>query len=272
MTRIFTPGIMPPSGRADLGWWFAFRGSKLLVQSEGKDRQIPHLMSLAEVGLEPIRIQFLGTLDNQPCYSAELPNDAAIPNGMALQGLRELYGTLDEDLFALGGRAVQIMEWDRTHQFCGHCATPMTQLPTERAKRCPNCGLVNYPRLSPAIIVLIAWGEKLLLARAPHFPAEMYGLVAGFVEPGESLEETIVREVREEVGIDIKNLRYFGSQPWPFPNSLMIGFTAEYEAGEIAIDPEELEAAAWFDKQNLPNIPPKISIARKLIDWFVTQP
>ena len=214
----------------------------------------------------------MGTLDNQFCCSAELPRDVKIPDGMALRGLRELYGTLDEDLFALSGRAVQVVEWDRTHQFCGHCATPMTQLPTERAKRCPNCGLVNYPRLSPAVIVLIKRGEELLLARAPHFPTGMHGLIAGFVEPGESLEDTIVREVHEEVGITIKHPRYFGSQPWPFPNSLMLGFIADYDAGEITIDPQELEVAAWFHKHNLPLIPPKISIARKLIDWFVAQP
>lgn len=272
MSRLFTPGILPPDKQIAACWWFAFRGNKLLVQVQGEESQVPYLTSLTEIGLEPVRIQFLGTLDNQPCYSAELPVEAAIPDGMSLRGLRELAGTLDEDLFALSGRAVQIVEWDRTHQFCGHCATPMTQLPNERAKRCPQCGLVNYPRLSPAAIVLIARGEELLLARAPRFPAGMYGLVAGFVEPGESLEDTIKREVCEEVGITIKNLRYFGSQPWPFPNSLMVGFTAEYDEGEIIIDPQELEAAAWFHKHNLPVIPSSISIARKLIDWFVAQP
>lgn len=272
MNRIFVPGTVFPNEPTAPGWWFAFSGNQLLVRTDGKDSQVPWLVSLAEIGLDPVRTQYLGTLDSQPCYSAELPRDAAIPADMELRGLRELYGTLDEELFAASGRAVQIVEWDRTHQFCGHCATPMTQLPTERAKRCPNCGLVNYPRLSPAVIVLIARDETLLLARAPHFPAGVYGLIAGFVEPGESLEDTIVREVREEVGITIQDLRYFGSQPWPFPNSLMIGFTAQYEAGEIAIDSQELEAADWFDKQNLPILPPKISIARKLIDWFVAQP
>lgn len=253
------------------GWWFAFSGNKLLVQVDRRSHSIPWLNSLADIGLDPIRTQFLGTLDNHPCYSAELPREVKIPTNMSLRGLRELYSTLDEDLFALSGRAVQIMEWDRTHQFCGYCATPMAQLVTERAKRCPNCELVNYPRLSPAVIVLIMRGEELLLARAPHFPKDMYGLIAGFVEPGESLEETIAREVYEEVGITVKHPRYFGSQPWPFPNSLMIGFTAQYEAGELAIDSQELEAAAWFHKDNLPTIPPKISIAHKLIDWFVAQ-
>jgi NAD+ diphosphatase len=216
-----------------------------------------------------VRSQFLGTLDNQPCYSAELPKDTIVPKGMTLLGLRQLYATLDEDLFALSGRAIQIMEWDRTHQYCGCCATLTTQLPHERAKRCPNCRLVNYPRLSPAVIVLISRGEELLLARASRFPAGMYGLIAGFVEPGESLEETIVREVREEVGIEIEDIRYFGSQPWPFPNSLMIGFTATYASGDIVIEPQELVEAGWFSKHNLPQIPPKLSIARKLIDSFV---
>jgi NAD+ diphosphatase len=270
MHRTFIPGIAPPEVQSEPAWWFAFVGNKLLVRVEGMVSHIPNLISLTEIGLMPVRSQFLGTLDTRSCYSAELAKDALIPDGMTLLGLRELYGTIDDDLFALSSRAIQIMEWDRTHQYCGHCATPTTQLPTERAKRCPNCGLVNYPRLSPAVIVLISRGEEILLARAPRFRSGMYGLIAGFVEAGESLEETIVREVREEVGIEVKDIRYFGSQPWPFPNSLMIGFTASYASGEIAIDPQELEDAAWFSKDNLPLIPPKLSIARKILDWFIS--
>ncbi|HAA30210.1 MAG TPA: NAD(+) diphosphatase [Cyanobacteria bacterium UBA8553] len=270
MHRIFIPGIASPAVQSEPAWWFAFVGSKLLVTLEGTLTTIPNLISLTDIGLVPVRTQFLGTLDNQPCYSAELPKDVSLPDGMALQGLRELYGTLDEDFFVLSGRAIQIVEWDRTHQYCGHCATRTTQLPHERSKRCPNCGLVNYPRLSPAVIMLVSRGEELLLARAPRFPAGMYSVLAGFVEPGESLEETVVREVREEVGIEVKDIRYFGSQPWPFPNSLMIGFTATYASGEIAIAPEELTDAAWFSKHNLPQVPSKLSIARKLIDWFVS--
>lgn len=269
MRRTFIPGIAPPSILSEPACWFAFVGNKLLVV-EGTTVQLPQLVHLTEIGLNPVRTQFLGRLDNQPCYSAELPKDAPIPAGMDLRGLRELYGSLDEDLFVLSGRAIQIMEWDRTHQYCGHCATPTMQLENDRAKRCPNCGLVNYPRLSPAMIVLVSQDDLLLLARAPRFPTGMYGLIAGFVEPGESLEQTVVREVREEVGIEVKDIRYFGSQPWPFPNSLMIGFTATYASGEITIDPHELEDAAWFPKHNLPKLPPPVSIARKLIDWFVS--
>nr|WP_290224763.1 NAD(+) diphosphatase [Trichocoleus desertorum] len=272
MHRTFIPGTAAPEVQSSSAWWFAFLGHKLLVQVNGTSTTIPHLVNLAAIGLVPVRIQFLGTLDGEPCYSAELSQDAAIPGNMAVRGLRKLYGVLDEDLYVIGSRAVQIMEWDRTHQYCGCCGTPTTQLPTERAKRCPKCGLANYPRLSPAVIVLISRDEEVLLARAPRFPPGMYSVLAGFVEPGESLEETVAREVREEVGIEIKDIRYFGSQPWPFPNSLMIGFTATYASGEIVVQLAELTDAAWFHKQHLPQVPPRPSIARKLLDWFVSTP
>ncbi|NJR67192.1 MAG: NAD(+) diphosphatase [Leptolyngbyaceae cyanobacterium CRU_2_3] len=207
-------------------------------------------------------------LDGDACYEVELATDTVPPDGMDLVGLRELHGVLEDDLFALGARAVQIKEWDRTHQYCGHCATVTVQMPNERAKRCPKCSLVSYPRLSPAIIVLVSRDDEVLLARAPRFPTTMYSVLAGFVEPGESLEETVIREVREEVGVEVKDIRYFGSQPWPFPNSLMIGFTATYAGGEIVPEPNEIVEAAWFHKHNLPQVPSKLSIARQLIDWF----
>jgi NAD+ diphosphatase len=270
MHRTFITGVTPPIEQSQSAWWFAFVDNKLLVESVGVNSQIPLLSDLAEIGLMPVRTQFLGTLDNQDCYCAELPKDTIAPPGMVTKGLRDLYGSLEEDFFALSGRAFQIVEWDRTHQYCGHCATKMIQLPNQRAKKCPNCRLVNYPRLSPAVIVLVTRGEQILLARAHRFKEPMYSVVAGFVEPGESLEETVIREVQEETGILVKDIRYFGSQPWPFPNSLMIGFTAVYASGDIIIDQRELVDAAWFDRNNLPPIPPKLSIARKLIDSFVS--
>jgi NAD+ diphosphatase len=189
---------------------------------------------------------------------------------MTLQSLRQLYPQLGDEQFAIAGRAVQLKEWNRTHQYCGHCATPTVQIDYERAKRCPKCGLVNYPRIAPAIIVLISRGEEILLARAPRFPEGMYSVLAGFVEPGESLEATLRREVKEEVGVDVQDIRYFGSQPWPFPHSLMIGFTATYAGGEIVPEPEEIVDAGWFHKDQLPAIPPKPSIARKLIEGFLS--
>ncbi|NET47833.1 MAG: NAD(+) diphosphatase [Merismopedia sp. SIO2A8] len=264
-------------------WWFVCQGSNLLVMASD-DVDCPSLPSTALVrslGLNMDNIQILGHLNQRLCVAIALPKDTSqdpsqnptknisIPAGGELRNLRSLYGELREEWFAIAARAVQIVEWDRTHRYCGHCATPMIQMPTEWAKECPNCALRQYPRLSPAVIMLVHRGDELLLARAPRFRPGMYSVLAGFVEPGESLEEAVAREVHEEVGIHIKNIRYFGSQPWPFPNSLMIGFVAEYDSGILTPDLNEIEAAAWFKKQDIPPVPGKLSIARKLIDWFV---
>lgn len=267
MPPTFIPGVEPPPTPSKAALWFAFMGRELLLNMQGDAVALPSGPTLP--GLKPIRTQFLGMLEGRPCYSAELALDSQLPEDMKVEGLRQLYGVLSDETFAIAGRAYQIMEWDRTHQYCGHCATPTTQQSHERAKRCPKCGLVFYPRLSPAVIMLISRGPALLLARAHRFPVGRYSILAGFVEPGESLEETVIREVREEVGIEIKDIRYFGSQPWPFPNSLMIGFTATYVSGEITPEPAEIADAAWFTKRNLPDIPSKASIARRMIDWFV---
>jgi NAD+ diphosphatase len=188
---------------------------------------------------------------------------------MSFLGLRQAYPRLGDDLFTVAGRAVQIVDWDRTHQFCGRCGAGMATLPGERAKACLRCGLHSYPRLSPSIIVRVSRGPAILLARSPRFPPGMYSVLAGFVEPGETLEQTIEREVSEEVGLALQNVQYFGSQPWPFPNSLMIAFTAEYAGGELRPDPAEIEDAAWFTPDNLPALPPPMSIARRMIDDFV---
>jgi NAD+ diphosphatase len=270
MTCDFVPGIVPPAEPNDRAWWFAFVGNQLLVRLDKEKAQIPNLPNLEIVGLQPIRSHYFGQWQGQPCYAAELAADAIAPAGMTLQSLRQLYPQLGDEQFAIAGRAVQLKEWNRTHQYCGHCATPTVQIDYERAKRCPKCGLVNYPRIAPAIIVLISRGEEILLARAPRFPEGMYSVLAGFVEPGESLEATLRREVKEEVGVDVQDIRYFGSQPWPFPHSLMIGFTATYAGGEIVPEPEEIVDAGWFHKDQLPAIPPKPSIARKLIEGFLS--
>jgi NAD+ diphosphatase len=188
---------------------------------------------------------------------------------MVFHGLRALFGRVDDRVFRLAGRAFQIMNWDRTHQFCSRCGHATRDKEDEAAKRCPECGFETFPTMAPAMIVAVTRGDKILLARAGRFPKEMYSVLAGFVEPGESLEECVRREIGEEVGVEVKNIRYFGSQAWPFPNSLMIAFTAEYGGGEIRIDEKEIVDAAWFRADNLPKIPDKISIARRLIDWFV---
>ena len=161
------------------------------------------------------------------------------------------------------------LTWDRTHQYCGQCGSHTEAMPGERARHCPTCGLHYYPRISPAVIVLVTKGDAMLLTRGLHFPPGFYGVLAGFVEAGESLEEAVVREIHEEAGIEVANIRYFGSQPWPFPHQMMVGFTATWASGEIRVDPTELADAAWFTRETLPTIPPSFSIARRLIDAFL---
>jgi NAD+ diphosphatase len=161
------------------------------------------------------------------------------------------------------------VEWSRTHRFCGRCGTATEQSPGERAKRCPACGLLAFPRLAPAVITLVERGDEVLLANGVSFGAPTYSCLAGFVEPGENLEEAVRREVGEEVGVQLGDVRYFASQPWPFPHSLMVGFQATWAAGEIEIDPEEIVDAGWFRADAMPLIPPGLSIARWLIDdWL----
>jgi NAD+ diphosphatase len=178
---------------------------------------------------------------------------------------------LNNDLSQIANYAVQILNWDKNFQFCGRCGTRTEELIKERAKRCPNCQFINYPRLSPAVIVAVIREDRILLARPKRFKSKMYSVLAGFVEPGETLGECVKREVLEETNVLVKNICYFGSQPWPFPDSLMVGFTAEYKSGKIEIDKEELLEANWFKADGLPETPTKISIAGHLIDWFVNK-
>ncbi|HJQ29087.1 MAG TPA: NAD(+) diphosphatase, partial [Rubrobacter sp.] len=189
------------------------------------------------------------------------------------QGLRSFFYGVDGEFFRMAGRAKQFVGWHRTHRFCGRCGGRTVPAPGELAKRCTRCGMMHYPRLSPAAIVLVRRGDRILLARSPGFPPGLYSVLAGFVEPGESIEEAVVREVREEVGIEVENVRYFGSQPWPFPSSLMVGFTADYADGQLSPEPGEIEDAGWYTADELPEIPvrvpARVSIARAMIDDFV---
>jgi NAD+ diphosphatase len=270
-TMNFIPSYRYTGKSNEPAWWFAFSDFKLLVDLKEGGARIPCVEDLSPLGLTPLRKAFLGLLDGRPCYSAECGPDALPPEGMAFRGLRGLFAELGDELFTLAGRALQIVYWDRTHQFCSQCGTPTVDKSEERAKICHKCSFVSFPRMSPAIIVAVQKGDQILLARASRFPDGMYSVLAGFVEPGESLEQCVRREVKEEVGIEVKNIRYFGSQPWPFPNSLMVGFTAAYAGGKIRIDQKEIVDAGWFKVEKLPKIPDKISIARRLIDWFVAK-
>jgi NAD+ diphosphatase len=248
------------------GHWFVFRGSELLVRVDDQAARLPREEELEVSLADPHAV---GELLGEICWTVELDAAAEPPEGMTFFGLRRLWGLLSEEAWRLAGRAVQIVDWDRNHRFCGRCGTPTERHPAERSRVCPRCGLQHFPRLSPAVITLIEDGERMLLARSPHFAPGVYSTLAGFVEPGESLEEAVVREVREEVGVELTDLRYFSSQPWPFPNSLMIGFVARYAGGEIRPQEDEIEDARWFTRDDLPVLPGPMSIARRLIEDFL---
>jgi NAD+ diphosphatase len=255
-----------PTGRC-----LAFARGDLLVTESGDEVRFPSWDDLRHLDVLTLRSQFLGDLDDEPLWSAELAPDFVPPEGLSLLNLRSLHGRVTDEVFALAGRAAQIVAWDRDHQHCGRCGMHTEPVPNERARRCPMCGLISYPRLSPAIIVLIERGDEILLARGHQFAPGRFGIVAGFVEPGESLEEAVQREIREEIALDVADITYFGSQPWPFPHGIMIGFRAQYAGGEVSLDDGELAEAGWYTVDNLPTVPQKLSIARRLIDAWAAE-
>jgi NAD+ diphosphatase len=232
----------------------------------------PRLADLRQTRLAGERGHLLGRLDGVPVLALRLSAEAQAPTGWELTGLRGLWDRLPDEHFLLAGRAFQILEWERTHRYCGVCGTATEHMRSEHGMRCPACGQTAYPRLTPAVIVRVEKGDEILLAQGVRFPpGGFYSVLAGFVEPGESLEDTVHREIREEVGIEVADLRYFGSQSWPFPHSLMIGFVCQWAGGELRPDPEELHDAGWFRFDALPKLPGRLSIARRLIDDFVAQ-
>ncbi|HLX79358.1 MAG TPA: NAD(+) diphosphatase [Burkholderiales bacterium] len=267
--------------------WFVFKGDRLLVElgppspRPSDDPRVPARPSWARLPLqnnnnilwfEPARTLYLGRLAGTDCWAAEAPAEAPPPPaGMAWEGLRALFTVLDDAHFALAGRAIQLVDWDRGHRYCGRCGTPTEAKPEERARVCPACRFSAYPRLAPAVMALVRREGEILLGRSPHFPPGMYSALAGFVEPGETLEQCLAREVEEEVGVRVSRIRYFDSQPWPFPNSLMIAFVCDWASGEIRPQAGEIEAANWFKVLQLPKLPSRISIARRLIDAVVEE-
>ena len=272
----FEPLWAAPEGAGDDGLWFVFHRANLLVYT-GQDT--PMLPMPADVlsGSVPIDregARFVGMLGATPVWAAraERPN---APDNHAYENMRMLFNRMPDDLLAIGGRAVQMLEFDRTHRFCGACATPTEIHEGGRSRKCPNCGETSYPRVSPAMMVLIkrdvGGRRQLLLARSGRFQRGMYSALAGFVEPSESIEECIHREAFEEVGLKVTNLRYFSSQGWPFPNSLMIAYVADYEGGDIVPQEGEIEDAQWFDLDNLPGLPHRLSIARRLINSVIAE-
>lgn len=266
----FVPALEAPAAPSASQLWFVVRGAALVARREGESLTLPSRDEVRDWGLDPGHAHYLGRLDEQDCFALDL-GAAEAPAPWALCSLRSLIAALDDARFGVAGRAVQIVQFAEAHRYCGRCGTPTVATAGERCLRCPACDHRAYPRVSPAIIVLVRRGRAALLAHASRFPEGLYSTLAGFVEPGESLEETLEREVLEEVGVRVKAVRYFGSQPWPFPHSLMVGFVAEHASGEIAVDGEEIVDARWFEPEALPLLPPRASIARRLIDAWLAE-
>jgi NAD+ diphosphatase len=257
----FAPGV---TSTAPEGRLYVIAGQALCVtyDASGGEPRVP-------VGPVPRSALYLGELDGAPCFAWLLADGEAAPEGTDPIALRQLFGALPDDDFRIAGRALGITAWDRDHRYCGRCSSPTERSQAERVRTCSRCGHTAYPRLSPAIIALVERDGRALLARNARFPLPFFSTLAGFVEVGESLEAAVAREIHEEAGIAITDIRYFGSQPWPFTGSLMIGFTARWAGGEIVCEPTEIADAEWFSPDELPRIPPKLSIARELIDDFV---
>lgn len=261
----FVPLLTAPSSTSSASALnFVFRGDELLVSAE--DLSLPDGYALAMMDIANAQCQPVGSLDQRYCQTTWQTRDTLACDGYVWRKLRTLFGMFNAELMAVAGRAFQIAEWARTHRFCGNCGTATTHTPGERCMGCPACGMVAYPRISPAMMVLIKREDSILLARHAASPTQFFTALAGFLEAGESAEDAVHREVFEEVGLKVKNIQYFGSQPWPFPHSLMIAFTAEYVSGDITVDETEIAEARWFGPQDtVPKIPYGVSIASDLI-------
>jgi len=261
--------IIPPENFTGQIIILVYHDMEILVEKEKDGNPIPQynkIIAYYDLSRPPVPIGII----NGIYYSAlNIDDKMDIPKNTEFMNVRHLYRTSNEDLFYLAGLGRQIADWDRTFRFCGKCGSLTTNHPEERAKVCPSCGHTSYPKISPAMICSVTRGNEILLARGSKFTQPVYSVLAGFVEPGETLEETVEREIMEETSISVKNIRYFGSQPWPFSSSMMVAFTAEYDSGEILIDQKEILDAGWFSPDDLPMLPTPYSIARRLIMDFV---
>jgi len=253
-------------------YWFIFQNDLLLLRKISTEYELPTHTILSQLKPHFLRQHHLGEFNKSNCYCAEIEIGVSLPSEIVPVPLRKAFEILGTDWYVAAAKAFSIIHWDKNHQYCGRCGNITIHKPGTFERVCDFCKLSLYPRISPSVIVLIRKDDNILMSRSPHFPPGAYGLIAGFVEVGESIEEAVFREVKEEVNIEIKNLHYFGSQSWPFPDSLMIGFTADYASGEIKIDEKEIEAAGWYRYDNLPGRPSSsVSIAKKLIDHFVNE-
>lgn len=272
MPPLFLRAYPPAEPSPGPALWLPFRAGELLVRERGEEiapaRGDPSALGPLADAVGPGPPLFLGALNGTPYLTCEVAADAALPPGWRAVALRELFGRLDDATYALAGYASQVLGWRRTSRFCPVCGRSTAVVPGTWGRTCPGCGHTRYPPLSPAVLVLVHDGDRVLLAQKPGW-GKRYSLIAGFVEPGESLEECARREVFEEVGIEVDAPVYAGSQPWPFPHQVMIAFLARYTGGAMLIEAAELADAAWFSFDALPELPGPLSLSRQTIDAWV---
>ncbi len=247
-------------------YWFLFHEGTVLLCKQNETCRIPE-------GDEPPfsiegSVHNIGLKDGKPCVAAFLASAVEEDEQYVAVGLRESNECLPGEWYRLAGRASELLFWDRTTRFCSACGMA-TEQNTAISKICPSCHREVFPQVTPAILAMVLRGEEILLVHARNFKGTFKGLVAGFVESGETLEECVQRELHEETSLEVTNIRYFGSQEWPYPNSLMIGFVADYAGGEINFLDEELSSGDFYSKDNLPELPRKLSLARKMIDAWL---
>lgn len=264
----FVPGKRTPAPQDRSGYWFLVQKEALLLPVGDGALALPSGRLPQPLEGHVRAVVYLGIYEGHACWAAAVAADAPMPDGFRQESIVPRETRLTDDLLSLGGIALQALHWERMSRHCPCCGKPSVAIEGEWGRRCPECHAEHYPSLHPAVIVLVRDGERVVLTRKSFWPKNRYGLVAGFVDAGESLEEAVRREVLEEVGFQVTEIRYVASQYWPFPSQLMIGFTARYAGGELSVDREELEDARWFSVHALPDLPPKLSIARYILDRF----
>ncbi len=251
--------------------YFIFNKDRLIVKMNDDNISLPSDNDIKSLSLDSNTLSFLTTKDNTDYFFGRIDLDLDITDEFKFYELRVLISLVDNSTFNLASKAFHLLHWNNTYKYCSKCGTLIDAKKEDPSKTCSKCGFTGYPKISPAIITAVTKDDKLLLAHNTTFPKEFYSVLAGFVEPGETFEDCVAREVYEEVGIQVKNIKYFGSQPWPFPDSLMVAFTCEYAGGDLKVDGAEIDDAAFYKVEDFPNLPLPGSIARRLINWFINK-